>query len=68
MGERRMKIADVARETGIHRNMIALLYYEKAKQIKFDVLEKLCRFFRCNVGDLLELNKGPEITMPKEKE
>lgn len=59
MGERKLKISDVSRETGIHRNMLTLLYYEKAKRVEFDVLEKLCRFFRCQIGEILEF-KGTE--------
>jgi len=35
--------------------MITLLYFERAKRIEFDVIEKLCRFFNCSIGDLLEI-------------
>jgi len=41
MGERKVKIADVARGIGVNRNTITLLYYEKAKRIDFEVLDKL---------------------------
>lgn len=61
MGERKLKISDVSRETGIHRNMLTLLYYEKAKRIEFDVLEKLCRFFKCQVGDLFEVTETADL-------
>jgi len=54
MGERKLKIADVAREIGVHRNTITLLYYEKAKRIDFDVIDKLCKYFNCTIADLLE--------------
>ena len=54
MGERKLKIADVARDIGVNRNTITLLYYERAKRIDFDVLEKLCRYFNCTVGELIE--------------
>lgn len=54
MGERKLKIADVARAINVHRNTITLLYYEKAKRIDFDVLDKLCKFFDCKVEDILE--------------
>lgn len=54
MGERKLKIADVARAINVHRNTITLLYYEKAKRIDFDVLDKLCNFFDCKVEDILE--------------
>ena len=54
MGERKLKIADVARDIGVHRNTITLLYYEKAQRIDFEVIDKLCKYFDCAVSDLLE--------------
>jgi len=57
MGERKMKIADVARETGLNRNTITLLYKETATRIELDVIEKLCDLFECEVGHLLEHTK-----------
>ncbi len=54
MGEKKLKIADVARDLDVHRNTITLLYYESAKRIDFDVLEKICKYFNCSIGDLLE--------------
>jgi putative transcriptional regulator len=56
MGARKLKIADVARDLDVHRNTITLLYYEKAKRIDFDVLNKLCKYFECSVSDILEYN------------
>jgi putative transcriptional regulator len=57
MGERKMKIVDVARETGLNRNTVTLLYKETAQRIELDAIEKLCRLFECEVGDLLELQR-----------
>lgn len=54
MGERKLKIADVARATGLHRNTIALLYQETAERIDLETIEKLCQLFDCEVGELLE--------------
>lgn len=54
MGERKMKIVDVARETGLHRNTITLLYNETATRVDLETIDGLCRLFRCNVGDLFE--------------
>lgn len=54
MGEHKMKIADVARATGLHRNTVTLLYQEKAVRIELDAMEQLCKLFNCSVGDLFE--------------
>lgn len=54
MGERKLKIADVARETGLHRNTITLLYDETAARVDLEAIDKLCAFFGVPVGELLE--------------
>ncbi len=54
MGQHKLKIADVSRETGLHRNTITLLYDERAVRVDLDVMEKLCALFECSVGDLFE--------------
>ena len=55
MGEKKLKIADVARDTGINRGTITRLYQETAVRVEFDVLEKLCVYLDCVIADLLEL-------------
>lgn len=54
MGERKMKISDVARATGLHRNTVTLLYDETAVRIDLDALNRLCGLFDCGVGDILQ--------------
>jgi len=54
MGERKLKIADVARDTGLHRNTITLLYDETAVRVDLDAIDKLCELFDISVGQLLE--------------
>jgi len=54
MGERKLKIADVARETGLHRNTITLLYQETASRIDLDAIDRLCAYFNVSVGELFE--------------
>lgn len=54
MGERKMKVIDVARETGLHRNTITLLYNETAARVDIDAMDKLCALFNVSVGELFE--------------
>ncbi len=54
MGERKLKISDVARETGLHRNSITLLYDETAVRVDLEAIDKLCALFGVEVGELLE--------------
>ena len=57
LGEKKLKIADVARDTGINRGTITRLYQETAVRVEFDVLEALCRYLNCDISELLELTK-----------
>jgi len=54
MGAKRLKIAVVARDTGINRGTITRLYNETAVRIDLDVLDKLCKYLDCTPGDLFE--------------
>lgn len=54
MAERKIKIADVSRETGLNRSTLTSLYYETTQRIDLEAVDALCRFFRCTVGDLFE--------------
>lgn len=55
MGEKRIKISELADMTGLHRNGITKLYNEKTDGIKFETLEKLCRALDCSVEELIEI-------------
>ena len=52
MGEKRVRILDVARATGISRNMLAKLYYDRARRIDLKDLDRLCRYFGCTPAEL----------------
>lgn len=54
MGEKRLKIADVAKETGINRGTLTRIYHESAQRVELDVLDKLCRYLHCQVSDIYE--------------
>ena len=62
MGERKLKVADVARETGLHRNTITLLYDETAVRVDLEAIEKLCVLFDVPVGGLFERIPDSEPT------
>ncbi len=54
MGEKKLKISDVARDTGINRGTLTRLYQETAERIDLDVMDQLCGYLKCDVGDLFE--------------
>ncbi len=57
LGERLIKVTQVAKDTGISRTTLTNLYYKRSKAISGDVLHKLCDYLNCSVGDLLEKKK-----------
>lgn len=54
MGENKVNIQTIHEETGLNRNTISNLYHEKVSRIDFSTIDKLCDFFNCEVGELLE--------------
>ena len=54
MGEHKLKIADVVRDTGINRGTITRLYQDSVERYEAEALSALCAYFDCKIGDLLE--------------
>lgn len=57
LGERRIKITELAEMAGVANNTVLALYHERAKGITFEVLEKICLALDCEPGDILSLVK-----------
>jgi len=56
MGKKKMTKLAVAKATGLSRVTIANLYSETATRIDYDTIEKLCRFFECEVGEMFYID------------
>lgn len=54
LGERKLKVAEVSRQTGLNRTSLHRLYNETADRIELDMIEVLCEYFNIEVGELLE--------------
>lgn len=54
MGQRKIKsIRQLSELTGISRLSLTKIYDGEGKGIEYATLSTLCKFFECNVGDLL---------------
>ena len=62
MCERKVRVADVAQATGLHLNMLTLLYKETAQRVELDSIEKLCMYFGVTVGELFEVIDPPVLS------
>jgi putative transcriptional regulator len=60
MGRRRIKVHDVARLTGLHRDTISSLYYDKSKGIDFLTLDLLCKALDVQPGELFTYQNDEE--------
>ena len=54
LGEHKKRIADLQRDTGLARNTLSGLYSETSTRVDFHTIDTLCRYFNCQVSDLLE--------------
>jgi len=54
LGEKKMKIADVSRDTKINRGTLTRLYYETYERVDRSVIDQLCEYLDCSVADLFE--------------
>jgi len=67
LGERKLKVSEVSRDTGIGKNILYRIYKETAERIDIDVIEKLCLYLDVTVGELYEVTSD-EVIHPKEVE
>ena len=58
LGERKLKISDVARDTGINRGTLTRMYHETLVRIDLETINRLCEYLSISVGELLEYQKS----------
>ena len=61
MGQNRYKIQDIHEKTGLSRTAISSLYHDKVQRYDQETLSKLCKLFKCSIGDLLEYYESEQI-------
>lgn len=59
LAERNVKSKDLAEYVGITEANLSLLKQGKVKGVRFDTIERICRFLKCQPGDLLVFESGP---------
>ena len=61
MGDRKiLKLSEVVHATGINRNTLTSMYYDRAVRIELPVADKLCKYFNCTMNDLFEFKEEVE--------
>lgn len=59
LGERRMSIAELQRQTGLSYVTLHSLYSDKSTRIDFETLNKICKALSIQPGDILEYATDP---------
>lgn len=54
MARENLCVTEVARRTGLNRSTITALCRESVVRIELPALDRLCRLFGCELGELLE--------------
>jgi putative transcriptional regulator len=56
LGQKKLKVAEVARDTGINKNTLHRLYNETATRVEMEVIEKLCVYLNIDLNELFSLD------------
>lgn len=57
LAERKLKVADLVRSTGINKSTLHKLYNDESVRIDFETIDKICIALDVGVGDLLVFKK-----------
>ena len=60
LAKRKMSVTELSERVGITMANISILKNGRAKAIKVDTLDKICRALGCQPGDILEWRDGNE--------
>lgn len=60
LAKRKMTSLELANRVGMTPANLSILKTGKARAVRVDTLNKLCRALDCQPGDLLEYRPGPE--------
>ena len=60
LAKRKMSVTELSEKVGITMANLSILKNGKAKAVRLETLEKLCKALDCQPGDLLEYQPGEE--------
>lgn len=60
LAKRKMSVTELSEKVGITMANISILKNGKAKAIKIETLDKICKALDCQPGDILEFKEDPD--------
>jgi len=61
LAERNVKSKDLAEHVGITEANLSLLKQGKVKGVRFDTLERICEYLKCQPGELLRYESDEAV-------
>ena len=58
LAERGMTLTELSERVGVSLVNLSVLKNDRARAIRFSTLTAICRVLECEVGDLLEIDRG----------
>lgn len=58
LAERKIRVSDLVKETGINKSTLYKLYNDESVRIDFETIDKICTALEVEVGDLLVFSKA----------
>ncbi len=60
MAKRKVGLAELASKVGITNANLSILKNNKAKAVRLETLDAICKALQCQPGDILEYVENPE--------
>lgn len=60
LAKRKMSVTQLSQQVGITMANISILKNGRAKAVKLETLDRICRVLHCQPGDLLEYREEPQ--------
>lgn len=53
LGEKRLKMSDLVRLTGVSKTTIHGMYHDRVTRIDYGVMNKICNALKCDLSEIL---------------
>ena len=58
LAKRKMSLTELSEKVGITMANLSILKNGRAKAVRFETLDRICRILDCQPGDILEFREG----------
>lgn len=62
LAQRRLKVADLIRMTGISKSTVHKIYNDQTTRIDFETIDKICEALDVQIGEIFEYVPNSDLT------